>query len=219
MKLNMKKSLILSAAFAALSLPLYAEPVSGQNGQYNNDQNTSNSRQMPESTRANVSSDCGVSKVLNAKVRSTDNQELGKVQDVIINPQTGKIDFVVLGKSGVLGIGQALGINAAGQAIPVPWQATTLQSDGSVTVNLDKSKLQSAPSISKDYSNLNQPGYVAMVFDFYGISNNSNNDNNRGVENSDNSQNNTGAAESPSGTGNGTFRGTNGWNNNINNNR
>lgn len=216
--MNTKKSLTLCAAVVALALPIYAQnndsqynsrnnnnqdtPNNSDNSQYNsrntgNNQNNSNSRQV--SNYQNTSSDCAVSKILNAKARSTDNQDLGQIQDVIINPQSGKVDFVVLGKGGVLGIGQALGIGNS-ERIPVPWPAVSMQGNGSFTVNLEKSKLQSAPSINKDYSNLSQPGYVSSVYEFYGVSQSSN----QGM----------GGSESPGGMGQGNNHGGNNWKNN-----
>ena len=41
---------------------------------------------------------CRVSQALNAQVKTQDGQQLGQIEDLIVNPQTGKIDFAVVSK-------------------------------------------------------------------------------------------------------------------------
>jgi len=100
-------------------------------------------------------------KILHATAKSKDGQSLGSVDDLLINPQTGKIDFAILGQGGVLGIGE--------DKVPVPWRAISAQPDGTLIVNKDKAQLKSAPSIKKDYSNLDEPNYTVTVYEFYEV--------------------------------------------------
>ncbi len=183
---HQKRKLALCAALVALALPLSAADGSsqrissqqgGQNSQYNErstQSGTSSNRQQ------RLSRDCGI---IGADAKSKDNQDLGNVEDVLVNPRTGKVDFIVLGQGGVLGIGE--------DRIPVPWQAATFHSDGTVTVNQEKAKLKSAPSLKKDYSNLNEP-YTVTVYEFYAVPVPA-----------------TGAAESPSGENHGSTHSNN----------
>lgn len=118
--------------------------------------------------------DVRLSKLMDADVKSKDGEDLGSLEDLIINPQTGKIEFAVLGRGGFLGIGEKL--------VPVPWKAMSIQSEEEFSLNVDKEKLRSAPTIDKNYSNLSTPGYTVTIYQFYAV------------------PQETGGAESPGGT-------------------
>jgi sporulation protein YlmC with PRC-barrel domain len=165
---NKKNRIAFCAALAALALPLYAadnspQSSSSQQNEQNNQYNSSSSQsgQSAQSTRQQrLAKDCSIGKFIGADAKSKDNQDLGNVEDVLINPQTGKVDFVVLGQSGVTGSGE--------DHIPVPWQAVNLRSDGTLAVNKNKSDLKSAPSLNKSYSNLDEPATVT-IYEFYEV--------------------------------------------------
>ena len=151
------KQLTLCAALATLALPLSAaDSSSQQRSSQQNDQSSQTS-----SLRQKAERDCSVRNILQAKASSKDGQSLGQIEDVLINPKTGKADFVVLGKNGVQGTGEDF--------VPVPWQAVKMGSDGSVVIHEDKAKLQNAPSLNKDYSSLNQPDYTVTLYEFYAV--------------------------------------------------
>lgn len=114
---------------------------------------------------------------------SKSGEDLGKMEDLLINPQTGKIQYVVLGRGGVLGMGEKL--------VPVPWQAVNVSSEKEFTINVDKKKLKSAPTVDKNYSQLDQPDYYVTIYRFYEI------------------PENTGGAEGPSGSQSGSGSSTN----------
>lgn len=46
-------------------------------------------------------------------VRNTEDQELGTIEETVIDPKTGKVSYVVLSHGGLIGVGETL--------IPVPW--------------------------------------------------------------------------------------------------
>ena len=135
MKIQTTKSHCASA-LVALALPLSAAQTSSQSqrsstrpnnqgDQYQNNQNEqyrSTEHGMSSNQKLGSSQNCRASKILDANAKSRDGKDLGEVEDPIVNPTTGKIDFVVLGQGGVLGIGE--------DHIPVPWRAVTVQSDG-----------------------------------------------------------------------------------------
>ncbi|HWI57308.1 MAG TPA: PRC-barrel domain-containing protein [Bacillota bacterium] len=105
--------------------------------------------------------DIRLSKLKGAEVKSNAGETLGKMEDLVIDPQTGKIRFAILGRGGVLGMGA--------KHVPVPWQAVTVQSEKQFTLNVDKQKLQTAPTVKSDYSDLQNPEYVVNVYKFYEI--------------------------------------------------
>jgi sporulation protein YlmC with PRC-barrel domain len=158
--LKLKSALI--AALLASTLPLAAaDSTSTHQYNKNNNTGTSSSGAQASKTSERMSKDCSVNKILHADVKSKDGQALGGVEDILLNPNTGKIDFVVLGQGGVLGIGE--------DRIPVPWKAVSTESDGTLLINKDKAQLKSAPSLKKDYSNLEQPDYTVTVYEFYEV--------------------------------------------------
>jgi len=111
-----------------------------------------------------------------ADVKSNDGEDLGKVEDLIVDPKTGQITFAIVGK-GILGVSR--------KSRPVPWQAVKINSEKQVTVNMDKQKMDSAPTVNSDYSDLNDPDAVLVIYRFYEIQP-------------------AGAGETPGGTGQGS---------------
>jgi sporulation protein YlmC with PRC-barrel domain len=117
-----------------------------------------------------------VSKLKGAEVKSNDGEDLGKVEDLIVDPKTGQITFAIVGK-GILGV--------SSKSRPVPWQAVKINSEKQVTVNMDKQKMDSAPTVGSDYSDLKNPDAVLVIYRFYEIQP-------------------AGAGETPGGTGQGS---------------
>jgi len=97
------------------------------------------------------------SKLIGINVTSNQGENLGQVQDIVFDPQTGKIRFALVGQGFMAGLGDKL--------IPVPWQAVNVRSEREFALNVDKAKLQSAPSWSQ--SEENQPDYVIRIYRFY----------------------------------------------------
>src|SRR5438067_1721719 len=98
------------------------------------------------------------SKVKGAKVTSKTGEDLGQVEDIIIDPNAGKIQFVILGSGGVAGVGEVFR--------PVPWEALTVMSDRDYTLNIDKQKLQSAPTVTRDHFADASPADTVAIYSF-----------------------------------------------------
>jgi sporulation protein YlmC with PRC-barrel domain len=160
---NYHKQFAICAALTTLVLPLSAaDAISSQTSPQQNHQSSQNEpNRGAGSWQQKAERDWSASNLLRANAMSKDGQTLGQVEDLLINPNTGKADFIVLGEQAVHGTGEDL--------IPVPWQAVKMRSDGSVVINEAKSKLKSAPSLKKDYSNLDQPDYTVTIYEFYAV--------------------------------------------------
>jgi len=102
-----------------------------------------------------------VSKLRGAAVKSKSGEDLGKLQDFVVDRQTGQIKFAILGKGAITG--------GAEKSFPIPWQALTLNSEREITANVDKQKMQSGPTVSSDYSELNDPDAVIVIYRLYEI--------------------------------------------------
>jgi sporulation protein YlmC with PRC-barrel domain len=117
--------------------------------------------QSQTSGQTTTQGDIRYSKLKDAKITTSAGESLGDVEDLLINPTSGKIDFVVLGKGGFLGLGE--------KRVPVPWNAISLKTEKQFTLNVDKNKLKSAPTLDKDYSELASPDYTVTIYRFYEI--------------------------------------------------
>jgi sporulation protein YlmC with PRC-barrel domain len=102
-----------------------------------------------------------LSELMDAKVETSGGDNLGSIEDFVISPSDGQIKFVVLGKGGFLGIGENL--------IPVPWQSISVGADNKVTSTLDENKLENAPKLDSNYSQLNNPGFANTVNQHFGV--------------------------------------------------
>jgi sporulation protein YlmC with PRC-barrel domain len=80
------------------------------------------------------------SKLIGTRVKSADGKEAGEIDQLVVNPTDGKITHVILGKGGVLGIGE--------QKLVLRWSDVKLQHDPDranrwIAV-VDRAKLDSA---------------------------------------------------------------------------
>ncbi len=81
--------------------------------------------------------------LVGTEVRSPQNEALGSVDDLMTNPQTGKIDYVVVARGGIFGIDE--------KYVPVPWAAFKIAPNLSLLVlGTTEAALGTAPQASKD---------------------------------------------------------------------
>jgi sporulation protein YlmC with PRC-barrel domain len=154
-------------SFAALAVALtaFTAPIAfGQDTSSSHDQIHSSQQKSFGSSSALQSSESmkdlkqvRASKLIGVSVSTKDGQNLGQVQDLILDPATGKVRFALVSEGFMAGVGEKM--------IPVPWQAISVRSEREFALNVDKSKLQSAPAWSQ--SEMDQPDYVIRVYRFY----------------------------------------------------
>ena len=89
---------------------------------------------------------CWRRKIRNATLKNNKNQELGKVEDLLLD-RADRVAFVIIGRGGVLGIGE--------NYIPIPWSVLGIgenRENAAVTVAIDatKAKLEMAPIVKGD---------------------------------------------------------------------
>ncbi len=80
------------------------------------------------------------SKVNGTSVYNEAGEKLGSVYDVILNKASGRTEYAIMSFGGFLGIGDSYH--------PLPWQAMRYdERQGGYVVNLDRSRLEGAPSV------------------------------------------------------------------------
>jgi hypothetical protein len=89
---------------------------------------------------------------------SSEAGSLGKVEDLVIDPESGQVQFVLVSKGFMMG-------NALGEVIvPIPWQAINLSSRRQFVVNVDQERLGSDDLASRSPGG--RPGYALHIFGF-----------------------------------------------------
>jgi len=96
------------------------------------------------------------------RVRNSAGEDLGKIEEIMIDVQTGRVAYAVLSFGGFLGIGDKL--------FAVPWEAMTLnEADHEFVMNVDKAALENAPGFDKDnWPDMADPTWGSQVFSHYG---------------------------------------------------
>ena len=82
------------------------------------------------------------SKITGSHVKNLQNEDIGTIENLIVNPETGRLRFAVLSVGGFLGVGDT--------NVVVPWIALNVEktsdaSDPVYVLNTTKDKLKNAP--------------------------------------------------------------------------
>jgi len=102
------------------------------------------------------------SKLKGTQISSNTGEKLGTLEEIVIDPDSGMVQFVILDASPAGGGGQ--------NYKAVPWQAFKASKSGqNLTLNTDKKKLQSSPNIPKDHFADQTPEAVAAMYQMYQI--------------------------------------------------
>ena len=95
-------------------------------------------------------------------VRNLSGDDLGNVQEIMLDVNDGSIAYAVISFGGFLGMGDKL--------FAVPWKALTLvQDEEHFLLDVDKKKLEDAPGFDKnDWPNFSDPTWGQGIHDHYG---------------------------------------------------
>ena len=84
-----------------------------------------------------------VEKIIGSKVINVKGETLGKIENLVVDIDTGRIVYAVLESGGFLGIGDKL--------FPVPWESlAALPSEGIFFLNQSKEQMEKAPAFDKN---------------------------------------------------------------------
>jgi len=89
-------------------------------------------------------------------------EELGKINEIMIDIPSGRVAYAVLSFGGFLGVGDKL--------FAVPWSVLTLDEDKKCFIlDVDKHTLETAPGFDKDkWPDMSEPIWRSEVFRYYG---------------------------------------------------
>jgi sporulation protein YlmC with PRC-barrel domain len=95
------------------------------------------------------------------KVTNDANEDLGKIEDIVVDANSGRILYGVLSFGGVLGMGDKL--------FAIPWQSLPLAGDAKAFVlNVEKDRLKSASSFDKkQWPNFADEHFSTTTFQYY----------------------------------------------------
>jgi sporulation protein YlmC with PRC-barrel domain len=97
-------------------------------------------------------------------VRNLMGEDLGKVEEIMIDIPSGRVAYAVLTFGGVLGIGKKL--------FAVPWSALRIDEDEKCFVmDVDKRTLEAAPGFDKeDWPDMADTTWGSQIYRYYGVS-------------------------------------------------
>jgi hypothetical protein len=96
------------------------------------------------------------------RVRNPAGEDLGKIEEIMIDIPSGQVAYAVLSFGGFLGMGNKL--------FAVPWKALTLDEDAhEFILNVEKTTLERAPGFDKDnWPDMADPQWGSQVYSHYG---------------------------------------------------
>jgi sporulation protein YlmC with PRC-barrel domain len=144
-----------------LDLPEVAENAEGVSEKHGYANCTSDSQEDLVMQRSNVWS---ASTMLGDRVRNAAGENLGKIEDLVLDPSTGQVRYAVLSFGGFLGVGDKL--------FAIPWQSLALDGSGNhYILNVDKDRLRNAPGFDRnDWPDMTDSGWQRRTNDYYGHS-------------------------------------------------
>lgn len=102
------------------------------------------------------------STVIGDHVINAEGDDLGKIEEVMIDVPSGHVAYAVLSFGGFLGMGD--------KYFAIPWQRLELDKDEHrFILNVDKKALENAPGFDKDNWPSADMTYMSSVFDYYDV--------------------------------------------------
>lgn len=100
--------------------------------------------------------------VVGRKVINLQGEDLGKVEEVMLDSAPGRVAYAVLSFGGFLGMGDRL--------FAVPWEALNYSpSQNAFVINVDKNVLKNAPGFDKNnWPNMTDTRWRSEIYNYYG---------------------------------------------------
>lgn len=161
---------LAASAFAADPAGTSANP-SASSAASSTSGSPSSAGSMSGSTDATLATSAGsnasllqkASDLIGKSVINPQRQDLGKISDIMIDPSTGRVAYMVLSSGGFLGMGGKLYAVPLSAFHPVPGQ-------DKLALNIDKDKLMNAPGFdTSHWPNMANREWGTQVHQYYGV--------------------------------------------------
>jgi sporulation protein YlmC with PRC-barrel domain len=119
-------------------------------------------RQMAQPTVATHRRVFAASTLVGEKVMNPRKEDLGRIEELMIDPYSGRVAYAVLSFGGFLGLGDKL--------FAIPWSALSLDAaEKRFILNISKDLLERAPGFDKaNWPDMSDPAWGAQVYTYYG---------------------------------------------------
>lgn len=119
------------------------------------------SSQQTKEHAAQESRSLKASEVMGYTVKNAEGQELGEIEDLVIDPEHGRIAYAVLSFGGFLGMGDKL--------FAIPWDAMKpLPAQETIMFDVTKEKLENAPGFDKNnWPDMADREWGSKVYKYY----------------------------------------------------
>lgn len=96
------------------------------------------------------------------QVVNTRGEDLGKLEELMIDLSSGRVAYAVLSFGGFLGMGNKL--------FAIPWSAMTVNTrDKNIVLDVEKSVLENAPGFDKDHwPQISDENWLIGIYEYYG---------------------------------------------------
>jgi sporulation protein YlmC with PRC-barrel domain len=97
------------------------------------------------------------------RVRNMQGEDLGKVEEIMVDVESGCVSYVVLSHGGFLGLGDKL--------FAVPWKAMQIDMDNhEFVLDMSRDRFENGPGFDKnDWPDFSSEEYGNQIHDFYGV--------------------------------------------------
>lgn len=96
-------------------------------------------------------------------VVNSEHEDLGSIEEIVIDKTNGRVSYAVLSFGGFLGMGDKL--------FAIPWEALTLdKEDDTFVLDVDKKTLENAKGFDKDnWPNIADANWETEVYEYYNV--------------------------------------------------
>lgn len=107
------------------------------------------------------------SKVLDQNVRTTNDEKLGDIEELVLDSRNSRVAYIVVGTGGFLGMGEKMHA--------IPWEAAraktrTEKDTDDLIVNVTKERLAKAPEFKKeDWNRMSEAAWMSELYTYYGV--------------------------------------------------
>lgn len=103
-----------------------------------------------------------IKSIVGSEVLNVEGEDLGKIEEIIIDTRDSRVAYAILSFGGFLGMGD--------KHFAIPWQALTLDpSQGTAILMIDKDRLKNAPGFDKDkWPDMTNSTWATEVLGHYG---------------------------------------------------